>query len=374
MECQESYWAEVKGMSGNKKRKWLSENQQHVVDYWQEYGTQATLLAFRLSHTKTLEKVLKRAGVKLEPDWRYYQGVKAARMVRQPKQYGYSADLVTLETPANLTGTAKHKWLQLHKADIVHFFEAHGLTATSHRYEMQPKHLFTFLEEAYRSIGLPMPELKEDVEILRDAVILQKAAITDLRAEVKELADAFQNFECKITEGLQQVVGSFLQRLAVPQATQTPSLPAPQQPQLPAAKAPSPAGRRRHRNQKRQSCPKPYQALDVIEQAKAIAAHSWVDEEEEFYRLGLESLQDYWHTEQEALEYWGKDGIIARGQYEREHKRLSAMVSQALEEGDWRTAFLAYLSRNSIPYPKPNAEGFKDEWGEWKAWEKQALG
>lgn len=347
MDRQGSYWAELKGMRGRKKGNWLFEKQQEVVEYWQKHGTQGALLKFRIKQRDVLEKVLKGAGVKLEPSWQYYRGVASTRIPR------HSADLAQLERPVNLTGGKKAKWLRLHKLDVVRFYEDNDkdFTKTCFHFRLSGPKLKQFLKDTYRSMGLPVPEINEDVEMLREAVILQAATIAELRGEVKQLAEDYRNFVPEVTKGLERVVGQFLQSLAMQQGAQAPTLPEPQQPQLPE--------------------PKP--SIDVVEEAEAIAAHSWVDEEEELYRIGLEWFKSAHEahqesiTEERCLELWGREEIIAEGLRQRELRKLGAIIDRAVREADWRTAFWMLRHEQAMPFPllDRNIERFKEEWDRW---------
>jgi len=220
---------EVQGLTGGRKAMYLRHNQPEIVDYWWKEGTSETLTEFHIRKTDTLERLLKVGGVTLWVGWQYYPGKEPSIRCSTGKVYGYSVDLLSMETPVNLTGQAKHKWLELHKADVIRFHEAHGPTATILEYDMRPSYLAEFLRKAYQSMGLPMPEpdLRGQVEKLADWVVLLSSAVAELRGEVRGLSESYGDFVARVTEGLQQLIGRALGQLFMPSANQQPGQEAP---------------------------------------------------------------------------------------------------------------------------------------------------
>lgn len=353
--------AEVVSLIGGPKAKWLRERQSDVVFYWWKQGTIATLVQFRITQKHTLQRLLGRAGIEVWEGWEDYQGLRALGQAKTPEVHHAetaSEDLARLDE--------KQLCLEEYKVDVVRFFEdhSHSIAKTCHKFNLSGLKLTRLLKDAYRSLGVPLPKFDDEVTVLRDAVILQSAAVAELRREVRELKEAYNDFEHKVTEGLQQVVGQFLQRLAVQQTARPPALPGAQQPQLPEPKAQLPAGRCRCRNPKRQSRPKSCHAFDVVEEAKAIAAQNWVDEEEQFHRLALEDFKD---SDAEYVATLDRKDLIHRGRRECEYRRLTAQWEDAVWRQDWMRAHHLLLLQRLLPWFSD-----KDVDKQWEWWEQQA--
>lgn len=187
---------ELASLKGGAKAMWLRQHQREITDYWWENGTGATLGEFRIGKPDSLERLLDRAGVILWGGWEGYSGKDDPMVLlldRPPTapegqkrgnrliQHLPDAELIEWQDPYGLGLWAKHRWMQLHRDEIIEFWRGHGDAKTCAKY-----HCYT--ETLWHCLGMPCDKdgkikWKEAIPVPGDYIIHK---VDNLNAKVVE--------------------------------------------------------------------------------------------------------------------------------------------------------------------------------------------
>lgn len=99
-----------------------------------------------------------------------------------------------------LIGGPKQMWLRQHRDEVLEFYEKEGAEATRERFHLKQYTLDSLLKDKRKPFA---PELTR-YDRLELKVNMAQAALEDLRAEVKQLQEAFSLFQESVGEQIKQ--------------------------------------------------------------------------------------------------------------------------------------------------------------------------
>jgi hypothetical protein len=208
---------EVEGLSGGRKAMYLRGKQAEIADHWWKEGTAATLLEFGIGQMDVLRRVLERVGITLRLGWEGYLGggyprlpisgdglTSAKRGKNAMIYYLDNSELMELQDPYHLTGTAKRHWMYLHRDEIIEFYRGHSFDDTCAKYHLGVQTFVRFLGMPHDKKG--RVQWKSAIPAPRDHIERQLDIVKARYLEEIELGKANRKDTRNILEFLQLLV------------------------------------------------------------------------------------------------------------------------------------------------------------------------
>jgi len=219
---------ELAKIRGSLKAIWLKEHRQEIMDYYTANGRVATMLRFHISAARTLENLVADQAVKKEEEDKHPETIWG-QLPGEPNNskgggrkipkgspvplgwYVYKRGTIydyikPVSEIASLRGGPKTQFLRIYREEIEEFYYEYGEEATKLRYQLKGETLDAVLQGGRHKPFVNKFTRVDKLEMSMDAY---RDDVQDLRKEVKELREAFNQFQT-------EVAGQLMRKLLLP--------------------------------------------------------------------------------------------------------------------------------------------------------------
>jgi hypothetical protein len=219
---------ELEKVRGSLKAIWLKEHRQEVIDYFNANGRTATMQRFRIWRDSTLDDMIADRAVQKEEEEKHPDTIWN-QLPGKPNNYKGGGRKIPKGSPVppgwyvfrrgtiydyirpasevcGLKGGSKMLWLRCHREEVEDFYYEHGEAATKLRYELKGETLDAILKGGRHT---PIVNKFTRVDKLEMSMEAYREDVKCLRSEVKELREAFSQFQMA-------VAGQLTKRILLP--------------------------------------------------------------------------------------------------------------------------------------------------------------